>query len=252
VPRFRVGLSENREAIRLLRRAVQLDPNYGAAYGLAARCYQFQKLLGWVPPSDPELAEGVRFAHLGADTGLNDSEALWMSGGALSQLSGEVERGVALTERSLVLNPNSANAWLTSSNIHVYLGDSQTAIEHFNRGRRLNPLDSTHHLGWNMLGLAHLSAGNFEAAESAADKALNVAPKYAPGLRIKAIACGLLGRSAEGRDAVKRLLAINPNESIQWMKAFWGLPMQRNPRLLVNIVEGARRAGLPEGKLSHT
>ena len=102
-----------------------------------------------------------------------------------------------------------------------------------------------------MLGLAHLGAGDFEAAESAADKAFNVAPKYAPGLRIKAIACGLLGRSSEGRDAVKRLLAINPDESIQWMKAFWGLPMQRNPRLLENMIEGARRAGLPEGNLSH-
>jgi TolB-like protein/DNA-binding SARP family transcriptional activator len=251
VPRFRVSLEENREAISMLHKATQLDPDYGAAYALAARCYQFQKLLGWVPPSDPELAEGIRLGHLAADIGLNDSEALWMSGGALAQLSGEVDRGVALTDRSLVLNPNSANAWLTSSNAHVYLGDSKTAIEHFDRGRRLNPLDSTHHVGWNMLGLAHLSAGDFEAAESAADKALNVAPKYVPGLRIKLIACGLLGRSSEGRDAVKRLLAINPNESIQWMKAFWGAPMHRNPRLLENMVEGARRAGLPEGKLSH-
>lgn len=251
VPRFRVSLTENREAIRLLRKAIQLDPNYGAAYGLAARCYQFQKLLGWVPPSDSELAEGVRFGHLGADTGLNDSEALWMTGGALAQLSGEVDRGVALTDRSLVLNPNSANAWLTSCNLRVYIGESETAIEHFNRGRRLNPLDSMHHVGWNMLGLAHLSAGDFEAAESAADKALNVAAKYTPGLRIKAIACGLLGRSAEGRDAVNHLLAINPNESLDWMEAFWGPPMRRNPRLLTNMVEGARRAGLPEGKLSH-
>ena len=251
VPRFRGNLRDNREAIRMLRTAVQLDPNYGAAYGLAARCYQFQKLLGWVPPSDPELAEGVRLGHLAVDIGLNDLEALWMTGGALAQLSGEVDRGVALTDRSLVLNPNSANAWLTSCNVRVCIGDSQTAIEHFNRGRRLNPLDSTHHVGWNMLGLAHLSAGDFEAAESAADKALNVAPKYVPGLRIKAIACGLLGRSAEGHDAVKRLLAIHPNELIQWMEAFWSSPMRRNPRLLLNMLEGARRAGLPEGNLSH-
>jgi TolB-like protein/DNA-binding SARP family transcriptional activator len=248
VPRFRTSLAESREAIRLLRKAFKIDPGYGAAYGLAARCYQFQKLLGWVSPSDAGLEEGVRLGYLAADIGLNDSEALWMAGHALAQLSGEVDRGVALVDRSIMLNPNSANAWLSSSNLRVYIGDSKAAIEHFNRGRRLNPLDSMHHVGWNMLGLAHLSAGDYEAAESAADEALNVAPRYAPALRVKVIACGLLGRSAEGSDAVKRLLALNPNESVRWLEAFWGPAMRRNPRLLAHMIAGARRAGLPEGK----
>ena len=39
-------------------RAIALDPSYGAALGFAARCYQFQKLMGWVPPSDPGLGGG--------------------------------------------------------------------------------------------------------------------------------------------------------------------------------------------------
>src|SRR6185437_10480365 len=55
LPRFRTSLKENEEALRLLQKAIDIDAAYGAAYGLAARCYQFQKLFGWVPPRDPRF-----------------------------------------------------------------------------------------------------------------------------------------------------------------------------------------------------
>jgi TolB-like protein len=247
VPRFRTSLAENREAVGLLRRAIEIDPSYGVAYGFAARCYQFQKLLNWVPPTDPDLEEGVRLGHLAADIGRNDSEALWMAGHALVQLNGEVERGLAMIDRSLELNPNSANALVSSSNVRSYYGDPKTAIEHFGLAHRLNPLDSSQHVRWNILALAHLSAGDYEEVERAADKALNVASTYPPALRMKIIACGLLGRIESGREHVKRLLAVNPGESVGWLNAFWGPLMRRHPRLLADMLEGARRAGLPEG-----
>jgi TolB-like protein len=247
VPRFRNSLADNRESLRLLGRAIDIDPAYGAAYGFASRCYQFQKLLGWVPPADASLGEGVRLGHLAVDIGRDDSEALWMAGHALSQLAGESERGIALIDRSLVLNPNSANAWVSSCGVRSYVGDARTAIEHFARAERLNPLDASHHVRWNVLGLAYLSAGDFEEVDRAADKALNAAPTYVPALRLKMVACGLLGRVEEGRACVGRLLAVHPGESIAWLQAFWGPPMRRNPNVLANIVEGARRSGLPEG-----
>jgi TolB-like protein/Tfp pilus assembly protein PilF len=247
VPRFRNSLADNRESVRLLNQALKIDPAYGAAYGFAARCYQFQKLLGWVAPDDAGLAEGVRLGQLAADIGRDDSEALWMAGHALSQLAGESERGIALIDRSLVLNPNSANAWVSSCGVRSYVGDARTAIEHFARAERLNPLDSSHHVRWNVLGLAYLSAGNLDEVDRAADKALNAAASYVPALRLKMVACGLLGRIEEGRACVARLLALHPDESVEWLRAFWGPPMQRDPKMLANIVEGARRSGLPEG-----
>jgi TolB-like protein/Tfp pilus assembly protein PilF len=247
VPRFRTSLAENRAAIRLLRKAIEIDPSYATAYGFASRCYQFQKLLGWVSLTEPELEEGVRLGHLAGDIGHNDSEALWMAGLALSQTSGEVERGLALLARSLALNPNSANAWLSSCNVHTWVGEPEVAIDHFYRAQRLNPLDSTHHFRWNMLAMALLSAGRLDDAEDAANNSLSAAPNYVPGLRVKIVLCGLRGRTQEGREHVRRMLALNPSESVAWLTAFWGLPMRRNPRTLAQIIEGARRAGLPEG-----
>jgi TolB-like protein len=248
VPRFRTSLAENREAVRLLGKAIEIDPAYGAAYGFASRCYQFQKLLGWIAPADASLDEGVRLGQLASDIGQNDSEALWMAGHALSQLAGESERGLALIERSLVLNPNSANAWVSSCGVRSYLGDATIAIEHFTRAERLNPIDSMHHVRWNILALAYLSAGDIEQAERAADKAVNAAPRYAPALRMKVIACGLLGRADEARGHVAQLLQVNPSQTVAWFNAFWGPTTRQHPALLARMVEGARRAGLPEGE----
>jgi tetratricopeptide (TPR) repeat protein len=103
-----------------------------------------------------------------------------------------------------------------------------------------------HHVRWNILGLAHLSAGDLPEAERAADRAVNVAPKYAPALRLKIVTCGLLGRIAEGQEHVARLLAVNPGESVAWLSTFWGPVMRRNPQMLDRILEGARRSGMPE------
>ena len=246
VPRFRTKFAENREAIRLLGKATELDPDYGAAYGFASRCYQFQKLLGWVAPVETSLVEGIRLAHLAVDIGQNDSEALWMAGHALAHLAGELERGIALIERSLVLNPNSANAWVSSCSVRSYIGDARTAVEHFARAQRLNPLDLMQHVGWNVLALAYLSAGDVEEAARAADKAVNAAPWYAPALRMKVIAYGLLGRNDEAREHVNRLLEVSPNQNVAWFTAFWGATMRQHPALLARMVEGCRRAGLPE------
>jgi hypothetical protein len=58
LPLFRKSLADNQEALRLLDKAVALDRSYSAAYGFAARCYQFQKLMGWVSPNDSRLQEG--------------------------------------------------------------------------------------------------------------------------------------------------------------------------------------------------
>lgn len=141
LPLYRDSSAHNRAALQLLQRAVELDPSYGAAYGLAAICYFWQKVRGWVSPLDASLMEGVRFAHLAAQTGANDSEALWMAAQALTMLAGELEAASGLIAKALALNPNSSNAWAVSAVIHGFLDALDTSLDHFERARRLNPLE---------------------------------------------------------------------------------------------------------------
>jgi tetratricopeptide (TPR) repeat protein len=247
LPRYLGSLAENREALRLLHKAIEIDPSYSTAYAFAAHCYHVQKMFGWVPPVDPQLNEGIRLARLAAKMGKSDSEALWMAGFGLALLAGEVEHGLVLIERSVSLNPNSSNALLACSYLRVFLGDSDGALEDVSRAMRLNPLDSMHFAHWHAASMAHLCAGRFEQAADAADKVLNEWPSNAPALRMKVVTSGLLGRIDEARDYVRRLLAVHPDASVGWLRAFWETPMRGNPRTLAKLLEGARLAGLPEG-----
>ena len=246
LPRFRSSRAENSAALKLLYEAIELDPNYAAAHAMAARCYQFQRMFDWGSRDDPEFEEGMRLAVRAIDIGKNDSEALWMAGLALIHLGGDIDHGTAQIERSLAINPNSANAWTASCFARSYLGDTSTAIDHFERAQRLNPLDVSQHVHWNALAWAYLGNGQIEDAHNAAVRTLNVLPTYSPGLKMKMSTSGLLGRTEEARECVAQVRAVQPTCTVAWMSKFMKGPLRRNPRAHEMWLEGARRAGLPE------
>ena len=50
----------NNEALRHFYRAIELDPNFASAYGMAARCYLIRKGSGWMIDRAQEAAETAR------------------------------------------------------------------------------------------------------------------------------------------------------------------------------------------------
>jgi TolB-like protein/class 3 adenylate cyclase len=237
---------DNKEALRLLYRAIEIDRRYAAAYALASYCYLRQKIQGFVSPADPALAEGMRMARLAAENAQDDPEALWMAGVTMSILAAEIEDGLALIDRSLALNPNSANALMASGLVRAILGDSDAAITYLERSRQLSPLDPIAYGTSLGFAYAHFMAGRYEEASAWCDRALHEAPTYfPPALRLKAACCGLLGRVEEARKWIGRLLAVNPEASLASESLYHG-PLVKNPKGLEALLEGLRKAGLPE------
>src|SRR5262249_30906814 len=101
----------NRDALSLLYKAMELDPNFTTACGAAARCYAQRKSSGWVEDRQYEIAETARLARRVAKWGSDDAVALFGAGIALALVVGEVEDGDAMVDRALMLNPNLAIAW---------------------------------------------------------------------------------------------------------------------------------------------
>ncbi|MGY3341318.1 TolB-like protein/class 3 adenylate cyclase [Bradyrhizobium sp. USDA 4472] len=97
------------EAISLSKRALQHDPSYAAAAGLAAWCRGIQRGQGWVLPAGPEDDDGIRLAKLAIEVGTNDPDALWMAAYLLSVV-GEQTTALSALDRAIALNPNSAHA----------------------------------------------------------------------------------------------------------------------------------------------
>jgi TolB-like protein len=244
LPPIRDSHAQNEDSLQLLNQAIELDPSFSAAYGLAAFCYHVQAAFGWLAPSDPRRKEGLRLAHLAAQTGENDPEALWMAGRAFELLAGEVEHGLALVEKSLAINPNSANAWWASGMTHALLGHTETALEHLGRARQLNPLDPSGHTHWVGMTLAHFFGGNYDEAKVAVDKALAQWPASPAALRHKAAVCGLLGRIDEGRRCAQQYIAVSPASSLTAVSQQLDLQMRGNPHGRDKYIEGLRLSGL--------
>jgi tetratricopeptide (TPR) repeat protein len=129
---------------------------------------------------------------------------------------------------------------------YAYSGQADTAIEHFGRSRRLNPLDPSGHAHWVGLTLAHFFSGNYEEARIAVDKALAQWPTSPPALRHKAAICGLLGHIEEGQSCVRRFLAVSPASNLTAVRRLFEVLLQRKHGGLEKYVEGLRLSGLPE------
>jgi tetratricopeptide (TPR) repeat protein len=129
------------KALKLFYQAMELDPNFATAHGMAAWCYLWRHANGWTTNRTQEITETTRLAKRVAESGKDDAVALASGGLALAWVAGDLEGGAALIGRALTLNPNLTAAWYASGWLKAYLGETDLAIEHVARAMRLSPLD---------------------------------------------------------------------------------------------------------------
>jgi TolB-like protein/Tfp pilus assembly protein PilF len=231
------------EALSLFEKAIQLDPNFASAYATAAWCYFWRKVNGWMIDHPREIAEGIRLARRAVELGRDDAVALTRSGHALGHLAGDLDGGIALLDRAVMLNPNLAAAWFLGGFLRVWHGESDSAIEHFGRAMRLSPLDPESYRMQAGMAMVHLFAGRFDAASSLAEKASRDLPSFLMVVSIIAASHALAGRADEGRRAMDQLRKLDPTLRISNLRDW--LPIHR-PEDLAIFADGLRKAGLPE------
>jgi len=231
------------EALRLFYRAIELDPNFAPAHGMAAWCYVLRKNYGWMTARAQETEELERLANKAAALGKEDAVALYTGRFALAQVAGHLEAGAALIDRALMLDPNLATAWHHSGWVRIYLCEPETAIEHMARAKRLNPLDPLLFGMQSGTAAAHFLAGRYDDAASWAEKALLEHPKHSPAMRIAAASHALAGRLAQAREAMARMRRLDP--ALRASNLADHVPFRR-PEDFARYVEALRKAGLPE------
>ncbi len=231
------------EALRLFNKAIELDSDFAAAYGMAARCYSQRKVSGWMTDRPKEAAEAERLARQAAELGRDDPIALCAAGMALAYVVGDLDEGAALIDRALSLNPNLAWAWLFSGWVRVWLGQPEVAIEHEAKAMRLSPHDSAFFNMQAATALAHFFAGRYVEALSWVERAIRAQPNHIIALCTAAATSALLGRNGEAKTALVRLRQLDPALRISNLEEV--IPI-RQPEHFAIWAEGLRKAGLPE------
>jgi TolB-like protein len=231
------------EALQLFHKAIELDPEFASAFGMAAWCHYWRKMNGWMNGRAQESAEGARLARRAVELGKDDAVALTRGGHALGHFGGDLESCIAWIDRALVLNPNLSAAWSLSGFQRISRGEPDNAIERFARAMRLSPLDPEMFQMQTGTAMAHLFARRFDAASSWLEQASRESPNVLRVFGFMAASHALAGRTDEARRAMHHVRRLDPALRISSLDD-WVL--LRRPEDVAMLADGLRKAGLPE------
>ena len=231
------------EALRLFYKAIEVDPDFATAYGMAAWCYFWRIVNGWTIDRVQDVAEATHLAGRAAELGKDDAIALSFGGIARGAAAGDIEAGLALIDRALLLNPNLAAAWSASGTLRSNLGDTALAIEHIARAMRLSPLDPLMFFMQTFAAFAHFLAGRYNEACSLAERACREQPYYVTAIRVAAASNAAAGRLDAARRHIARALQLDPDLRISTLK---DRVSTLRPDLFTKYAAALRKAGLPE------
>ena len=232
------------EAISLSQRSLAIDSSYAPAAALIGWCRLAQRVQGWGAVSDIDVTRSVSLAREAIEAAKEDSEPLWRAAFTISAFAGDHVAAATAIDRALVVNPNSAGAWMARGWVYCYQRQPIPAIAAFERALRLSPLDPRSFHITAGRALAHIVAGQYNEAIEWADRSLSELPRYGPAIRTKVVAYAQMGRIGEAQALLARMIELQPRLTIAGFRSYAATNFP--PELLSIYTDGLRKAGLPE------
>jgi len=230
------------EAFVSFKEAFVRDPEYAAAYAMAAFVLMIPQSIEGSPLPLDIRSDAIRFAQLASKLSQEDAFALARSAHVLTFLGHEYEQTDAMIEQAVALNPNLAVVWFSRGWISVMRGEPERAIESFDRMVRLSPLDPLRTRVWYGIACAHNALGRYIEGCASAMRAIQ---EYSDTHTLGAFIMNAVpaGRTAEAREALEQLLRLRPNFRVSHVREIFHT---RDAEWSNRIVAAFREAGLPE------
>lgn len=153
-------------AIKLLDRALALDPDFAPALAQAAGCHSQMYANGWGEDREWHKKQGLDLAERAVTAGPDDASVLAQAANALCDLGG-LARATALADRAISINPGCARAWFMSGFVRNFAGygsDTDSALERLQTASRLDPISPLNDVIQVHIGMAKIIQGDFQEA----------------------------------------------------------------------------------------
>jgi adenylate cyclase len=230
----------NREAERLLRRATALDPGFAPAFAFLAATLANAYSNEWGDDPAEALEEAEKAARQAVRLDERYPYALWSLAMTLSWKR-QNDEGLGAAERAIAFNPNFAEGHsMVGVQLH-FAGRSAEAIPFFDRAMALDPRFNSIVLYFRAQAAYQL--GQYAEAVSLLKRRILRNPETDTSRVLLAASLGQMGLVDEAREAWREAVSINPAYSLEHRRNV--LPY-KNPADFERIVEGLRKAGLPE------
>ena len=226
----------NVEARTLLRRAIELDPNYAAAYASLAETYHVATAMGWAqsPGAFLDRAEELAKKALSID----DSEVrARIVLGRIHIFYQRYDQAKQEIDRAIASNPNDADGLAGRGNILMWSGQTDAAIEALELAQRIDP--ELNAIDRNALSLAYYLKGRYDAAIEQAELNLRKTEDAHFSHVVLAAAYAQQERPEDAARAVAVIRRVNPTFD---SRAFGSKFL--NPADLEKLRDGVRKAGL--------
>ena len=183
-------------ALRHARRALELDPNYAAAWSALADCQILRVMRGVASPAEAG-AEAMTAARRALELDATLAEA-WNSLGVIAAHTGDLVGGWHAIEKAIELNPGLALAHNILSRVMAALERHSEALAAANLSVQLDPLST---LIRTAVGNAYYFAREYEKSVFHYRMAIELDPRFDGAHTDLARSLEMLGRFDEARAA---------------------------------------------------
>jgi TolB-like protein len=247
---FKGATSENLSRARdFFERALALDPENVSALVMVA-FVDFLIATYFFPDDRAARLAAAEAASIKA-VSLNPQYApAHLCLGSVLGVTNRVEQGIAECERALAIDRNLANAHATIGALKCRAGFAEETEAHVREALRLSPRDSNVFYWLLFVGIANSLLGRQEEAIAWLRRSIEANRNNPMSHFFLAAASALLGRGEEALAAARAGLALNPQFTIARFRAsLWtDTSTLTYSDVRERIVEGLRKAGVPEGE----
>jgi TolB-like protein len=224
------------EARTLLRRAIELDPNYSTAYTALAETYLSAVSMGWAEWPAEFLVRAEETANKALS--LNDSDVrAHVILGRIRIFYHRYDEAKAELDRAIAINPSDANGLAGLGNILMWSGQTDAAIDTLELAQRIDPELNT--FDRFALSLAYYLKGRYDAAIEQAELNLRKTSGANFSRIVLAAAYAEQGRAEDVTRVVTTISRIDPTfDPKEFGTKFL------NSADLEHLRDGLRKAGL--------
>jgi TolB-like protein len=198
-----------------LARAIDCEPDYSPAYTWYAFWHLFLAAQGWAQDRKAATRKSGVLAARAVLLDPGDAFAVTVDAHVSAFPQRHLIAAANLHERALALNPNLAMAWVLSAVTHACMGDLVEAERRYNHYQKFSPFDPSQIFFASVSMLINLLKRDYEAVVAAGRTATQLAPSLRDAYKPYLSALGHLGRTQESAFVRARLLAIEPDFSVE-------------------------------------
>lgn len=237
----------NEEALPLLERALQLDPQNVEAWTGMAYLHTRAALYGWSPSRAESQHLALEAGEKAVDLDPRSADAHYVLGFA-AHVGNELVRARQMFERCLDLNPNFAPAYFWLGWVEIFEGHPERAPPLVQRAFRLSPRDGLSGVWRTATATAYVLTGDDVAAIREARLGIADNPQHPNNHAVLAAALAHDGKAADASAALEKFYEarggpITLAEIVRVGRPTPEVYRQRFGRYL----DGLKKAGMPEG-----